>query len=224
MNIRALALVGLLAASFAAPTFAATVTYTDRATFNANATISNTATFDGKVSPGFDGVFYGDTGGNNGVLFEGVNAEITIVRGVGGFWLAGDEYGSDFLRWESPLLTVSFLDPVRAIGFDFMDLTGRPTAFTFGVGGVSYDYATGLTPKFFGLTTDTPFTSFTINAALTTRGEIYGLFPTLDTLSYGYAPERDGGVPEPATWAMMVLGFGGLGATLRSRRHLAAAA
>ncbi len=33
---------------------------------------------------------------------------------------------------------------------------------------------------------------------------------------------RRGGVPEPATWAMMLVGFGGLGAALRgSRRHQA---
>jgi hypothetical protein len=31
-----------------------------------------------------------------------------------------------------------------------------------------------------------------------------------------------GAVPEPATWAMMLLGFGGLGATLRHRRQVAA--
>ncbi len=31
-------------------------------------------------------------------------------------------------------------------------------------------------------------------------------------------------VPEPATWAMMILGFGGVGATLRQRRILRAAA
>ena len=29
-------------------------------------------------------------------------------------------------------------------------------------------------------------------------------------------------VPEPATWAMMLLGFGGMGATLRRRRAVAA--
>lgn len=32
------------------------------------------------------------------------------------------------------------------------------------------------------------------------------------------------GVPEPASWAMMTLGFGGLGATLRRRRRMAACA
>lgn len=31
-------------------------------------------------------------------------------------------------------------------------------------------------------------------------------------------------VPEPATWAMMILGFGGVGATLRRRRHTLALA
>jgi hypothetical protein len=44
----------------------------------------------------------------------------------------------------------------------------------------------------------------------------------------GNAPGVDvryiaGGVPEPATWAMMLVGFGGLGATMRSRRKPALA-
>jgi hypothetical protein len=38
-------------------------------------------------------------------------------------------------------------------------------------------------------------------------------------LSFTLAP----GTPEPAGWAMMLLGFGGLGAMLRARRGLAAA-
>jgi hypothetical protein len=31
-------------------------------------------------------------------------------------------------------------------------------------------------------------------------------------------------VPEPATWAMMLMGFGGLGVALRARRRTAAIA
>ena len=33
-----------------------------------------------------------------------------------------------------------------------------------------------------------------------------------------------GGVPEPATWAMMILGMGGIGVTLRRRRSALALA
>ena len=40
-----------------------------------------------------------------------------------------------------------------------------------------------------------------------------------------FAPTSDvGGVPEPATWAMMLMGFGGLGAVIRRRRNAPALA
>jgi len=39
--------------------------------------------------------------------------------------------------------------------------------------------------------------------------------------TFGVIPQ--GGVPEPATWAMMIIGFGGVGALIRRRRSEAAA-
>ncbi len=55
---------------------------------------------------------------------------------------------------------------------------------------------------------------------------------TFDTYGYGQplgspflaAATVAAGVPEPATWAMMLVGLGGLGAAMRSRRKFAAAA
>ena len=230
MILRTFATAGLCAVAIAAPAFAATTTYDDRATFNANATIAKTITFEEDFAPGIDGLYFGDDGGTDGVHFDGgVGAKITINRGdfAPGYFVAGDQYGSDYLTWESTLLTFGTFDPFVAIGFDFMDLLGRPTTFTFEIAGVSSSFVTGSTPKFFGVVSDMPFSTFSIKALLNNRGELYGVSPTIDTLAVGYAPPvvdvppRGGAVPEPATWAMMLLGFGGLGAVLRRRRAAA---
>ncbi|MFI4950996.1 MAG: PEPxxWA-CTERM sorting domain-containing protein, partial [Caulobacterales bacterium] len=41
----------------------------------------------------------------------------------------------------------------------------------------------------------------------------------IDHIQYGVGAAATGGVPEPASWALMVLGFGGLGAAMRARRR-----
>jgi hypothetical protein len=43
-------------------------------------------------------------------------------------------------------------------------------------------------------------------------------FTTASGLTYAASPEGGPGVPEPATWAMMLIGFGGLGAMIRRQR------
>jgi hypothetical protein len=76
-----------------------------------------------------------------------------------------------------------------------------------------------------------PFTNGVFNAA--GNGEfITGISLASRTNSFeidnfsapgGSNPFIGGAVPEPATWAMMILGFGGVGATIRRRRSLIAA-
>jgi hypothetical protein len=66
--------------------------------------------------------------------------------------------------------------------------------------------------------------SFTATGASTTIsivGNVGQNYVGLDNviLTGGRAP---GGVPEPATWALMLMGFGGLGALLRRRGVMAA--
>ena len=58
---------------------------------------------------------------------------------------------------------------------------------------------------FMGLADSAGFSKVTISS--TGMGNV-----ELDNVLYA------GGVPEPATWAMLLMGFGGLGAALRRRR------
>jgi hypothetical protein len=44
--------------------------------------------------------------------------------------------------------------------------------------------------------------------------------PCTSFAATGFATNGGGTIPEPATWAMMILGFGGIGAMLRRRRPL----
>ena len=67
------------------------------------------------------------------------------------------------------------------------------------------------TGQFIGFTSSTPFTSVMLSANT-------GFTYTLDTLIYGDAAAV-AAVPEPSTWAMMLLGFGAVGFAMRRRRQ-----
>ena len=115
-------------------------------------------------------------------------------------------------------LTFTFGTPVAAFGIDIATIArgfsgSSSGAFVLTVNGTPYTYnysgSTGF--GFLGITTDTAFSSLTI----TTSKNNDSLF---DNVRFGTLAAGTPAVPEPATWAMMVAGFGLAGGALRRRR------
>ncbi len=52
-------------------------------------------------------------------------------------------------------------------------------------------------------------------------GACGGDFPCGTQVAEGFVHGTGGGVPEPAAWGLMIMGFGGIGAALRRRRGVA---
>lgn len=114
----------------------------------------------------------------------------------------------------------SFTQNNGVYGFG-MNFTNVDTAFlytafvTFG-DGATQNYVLGhasvFTPGYFGITSDAAIYSvhFALSNVATTNGGF-----TIDNLTIG---SLTGAVPEPGTWAMMLLGFGGIGWNMRRRR------
>ena len=81
-----------------------------------------------------------------------------------------------------------------------------------------------------------PGQSFSVSSSATFRylefrpTSARGPFSTASFSAYGlnelrvYEHEATGAIPEPSTWAMMILGFGAAGAAIRSRRRVSTAA
>ena len=150
----------------------------------------------------------------------------TLVNGTGtvtvnGLTGAGNELASTLSS--NPKITDVDIT-LNLFHFDFGDTlfsaiathNGNPTGFEYSgldtISGVLYTLNT------------IPFTDDFIVTATTTGTR----FPITNILKgeFTISPESIGTVPEPATWAMLVLGFGGIGAMLRlarRQRHTAAA-
>ena len=126
-------------------------------------------------------------------------------------------------RWDGFPMIISRTDGALfdLISFDFADIVNAGTrssnqiAFTYGDG--KTDFMNVTSDNLVGLETlqlnRNGLKSISIAADSREWWQI-------DNFTVGSA----GAVPEPATWAMMILGFGGVGATLRRRRQMFAAA
>ena len=105
--------------------------------------------------------------------------------------------------------TFTFAAPITAFGIDTAFSQARTATFSGGVSGALSLAANS--PGFFGAISDTPFTSVVVD--LSGSGTNVGF----DALAFGIAAPPSAPVPEPAAWAIMIAGFGLVGAAMRSR-------
>lgn len=143
----------------------------------------------------------------------------TTVKTVSGFVGVGAEYTDNFFNIDVTVNQVIF-DAVSGFsiggivyeiaGLDFDDNPATPNVvqdFTF-----SQINGNAANPFGSGRLSFTPGGALKVDFSNTTGGS-----SGLATITFGAAPV--GGVPEPATWAMMIGGFGLAGGTLRSARR-----
>ena len=118
-------------------------------------------------------------------------------------------------------LAIGFADPIFGFGVDYDLSRGGVTSGL----NVSVGFVDGTTQTlnaitmakaagFYGFTSDLGVRSVTFSSG---PGESFDL----DNLRFGSALAI-AGVPEPASWALMILGFGGAGMAIRRRRAILA--
>ena len=78
--------------------------------------------------------------------------------------------------------------------------------------------------KFDVIGANTTVAAFAANPNLYFKVDVATIFPTGAVRTGIVEATLSPGVPEPETWALMILGFGGIGAALRHKRRVAASA
>lgn len=111
---------------------------------------------------------------------------------------AGAAYGS--------YLTFTFDKPITAFGGNWA--SGSIDTIYLDVLGQQVDQRVASSGGFFGFVSDTPFTTVIMRSRQSNHSA------SLDNLTFSYTAAA---VPEPASWAMMIGGFGLLGGALRRR-------
>lgn len=138
---------------------------------------------------------------------------VTAPGAAGSLGVFTIDIGSDFFRISNRGndTSVQLGDPVTQVyDIDFTDLTKG-----FGASGFTVANAGGVQFQ-------SPLTLSSISKDDVFHANINGtFFPANSSLTFTLTSPVASGVPEPATWALMLVGFGAVGFAMRRRRELA---
>jgi hypothetical protein len=214
-QVRALLLGGVAASlvAIAGSADAAVTEYTSQSAFDAAAPAASTFGFNagGVTSVEPNPATFGTLS-----FSDNVTADDTADGGIPLLFLVSatdtPTYGRDFLSYQNENLGISAeIDSAgaTAIGFSYgSNVPAGDATLTLSTGD-SFTITPSTTASFIGFTSTSPITSVSVD---------YPNSFAFDLISVSSLSA----VPEPASWAMMLVGFGGLGAAMRSRRKLTA--
>jgi hypothetical protein len=175
------------------------------------------ATGDSVVLPGATTTIGGDTFSSNSTLLALADSD----PGPGPY---GD-YKTTFISSQSigaanNVLTIT-TPGVTALGFDYGSYVTFPLTLTLTLNtGQTFSPADAFdSPQFIGFSSGgATITSITLSGVFA-QGQLGGtVIDLIDVSQAGSAPPPPPPMPEPADWALMLLGFGVTGASLRRRR------